>query len=381
MFSRLDGRNRTVCYILLVSLLCISALLLLTSESFGLKRLQLFPPNALRSHHPHNHHHSSSGTQPTWPEDKDKIIHDKADTGVKKLFAGKHDKKEKTCQYIEVVVPGDANTLAGTVAVVNSILQHTNQSVRFHLVVPQHVVTHLRAWLKGIPGNRLHYEVIVFPERLLKLAGNDVSSAEAFLAGLIPTKVNGRVIFINNDVIVQGDIVGMHEVPIAPHSFGAFLIDSHSASKHTDPSDKPFYAQQINMMNRFVRRRHVKGSRITFSGGAFVANLKYWRIMYAHRRLVAWLRIHQKMPITGPAAGATARHAAMLLVFYGRVTPLPPAWHLKGLGVHEKAQFSESFVQSSKLVHWSGHLKPWMSHAPFRHLWLKYSIHEPPKSS
>ena len=61
-----------------------------------------------------------------------------------------------------------------------------------------------REWLKGIPGNRLHYEAIVLPERLLKLGENDVSSVEVFLAGVLPTSVTGRVIFINNDVIVQG---------------------------------------------------------------------------------------------------------------------------------------------------------------------------------
>ena len=61
-----------------------------------------------------------------------------------------------------------------------------------------------REWLKVIPGNRLHYEVIVFPEELLKLGENDVSSVEVFLAGVLPRSVTGKVIFINNDVIVQG---------------------------------------------------------------------------------------------------------------------------------------------------------------------------------
>ncbi|KAF0300970.1 Glycosyltransferase 8 domain-containing protein 1 [Amphibalanus amphitrite] len=297
-------------------------------------------------------------------------------------------------EYIEVVVPGDASSLTGTVAVVNSVLRHTNQSVRFHLVVPHQTVTILRQWLDGIPDSRLHYQIIAFPERLLKLADNDVESAQVFLAGILPTNITGRVIFINNDALVQGDIAELQQVPVAVHSFGAFLLDSQSET-HADLADKPLYSQQVNMMNRFVHKRHIKGTRVTFSGGVFVANMKYWRHTHAHRSLVAWLNIHKRMSIVGPSPSATAHRAAMLLTFYGRVSVLPPEWHLRGLGecqmcpilppewhlqglgVSEATPYSESFVRSHKLIRWSGHLKPWMPNTPYRNLWLEYAIPDP----
>ncbi|XP_037088899.1 glycosyltransferase 8 domain-containing protein 1-like [Pollicipes pollicipes] len=112
-------------------------------------------------------------------------------------------------------------------------------------------VAHLRAWLREIPNDRLRYQILVFPEDLLKLTDHDVSSAEVFLADILPSSVTGKVIYLNNDVIVQADIAGLLAVPVLPHTFGAFLIDTHSASKHADPADKPLYALHVNMMNRY----------------------------------------------------------------------------------------------------------------------------------
>ena len=51
---------------------------------------------------------------------------------------------------------------------------------------------------------------------------------------------------------ISGDIAEMHGVALAHHSFGAFLMDNQSASKHIDPKDKSLYAQHVNMMNRLV---------------------------------------------------------------------------------------------------------------------------------
>ncbi|XP_037088897.1 glycosyltransferase 8 domain-containing protein 1-like [Pollicipes pollicipes] len=361
MFRLRDGSGRTVGYMLLVSLLCIIAIFVLTRDAFGLRHVQLFSPNALRSHGRQNSH-----VNPAVHDPRGELKHKRVDAG----------------SFIEVVVPGDTDSLAGTVATVNSVLRHTNHSVWFHLVVPESAVAHLRAWLREIPNDRLRYQILVFPEDLLKLTDHDVSSSarwrsvwmEGMASEVSAAQAVGRPALM---IHRAADIAGLLAVPVLPHTFGAFLIDTHSASKHADPADKPLYALHVNMMNRFVRRRKVKGWRSTFSGAAFVADIAYWRAMHAHRQLVAWLKINRRQPIYGPAAGATATHAAMLLVFYGRVSPLPPGWHLKGLGLHESASFSEEFVRGSKLIHWSGRLKPWMPHAPFRKLWLQTSVPDP----
>lgn len=358
MFRLRENASKTICYMLVISCLCIAAIFLLTRSSLGLNRIRLFSPNALRSTHhhvrPNPHHHTAA-------DPREELKHRRFDSG----------------KYIEVVVPGDAGSLAGTVATVNSVLKHTNHSVWFHLIVPEADVGHLRAWLKAIPGHSLHYQVAVFPEPLLKLVDKDISAAELFLPEILPSSVTGKVIYLNNDVIVQADIAGLHAVPIHPHTFGSFLIDTHSSAKHATAAEKPFYAFHVNMMNRFVRRMKLKGSRATFSGGVFVADLTYWRAVHAQRQMVAWLNINRRLHIYGSAPGATAAHAAMLLVFYGRVSPLPPSWHLKGLGLHETPLFSEMFVRGSKLVQWSGHLKPWMLHAPLHTIWLQYHVPDP----
>ena len=83
-------------------------------------------------------------------------------------------------------------------------------------------------------------------------------------------------------VSASGDIAEMHGVPLAHHSFGAFLIDSHSASRHIDPSDRPLYAQHVNMMNRSVQ------------GKKRVCNYEVVRaVAYGdmRNRLVVWRRL------------------------------------------------------------------------------------------
>lgn len=96
--------------------------------------------------------------------------------------------------------------------------------------------------------------------------------------------------------------------------------------------------------------------------------------------------------------------AAMLAVFYGRASPLDPLWHVRHLGTRRLdvesrlpiidsslfqsgltpgSRYSPFFLANAKLLHWSGHFKPWkpsrnaLSLSYEQKLWDKYFLRDP----
>ncbi len=68
----------------------------------------------------------------------------------------------------------------------------------------------------------------------------------------------------------------------------------------------------------------------------------------------------------------------MLVVLYDRTSPLDPLWNVRSLGLTATGSaYSASYLKKAKLVHWSGHFKPWNRLAPEQQLWDQYFVGDP----
>ena len=94
----------------------------------------------------------------------------------------------------------------------------------------------------------------------------------------------------------------------------------------------------------------------------------------------------------------------MLAVFYGRASPLDPMWHVRHLGITlysslcsagallyaqsfrsgltPGSRYSPFYLSTAKLLHWSGHFKPWKpsrnsGSAYEQKIWDKYYLRDP----
>ncbi|KAK7872862.1 hypothetical protein R5R35_006730 [Gryllus longicercus] len=277
---------------------------------------------------------------------------------------------------IQVVMATDSKSLGGLITAINSILSNTKHNVKFHIVITEEDLPHLKAWIRSSKLHSISYET-----HSLSAVGERVQSELQLVKasfGCIFPDLEGRVIYMDSDVIIQGDIWELHSVIIEPDTFGAFAQDcSSSSSRMAGAIGRPRYANFINMKNSRIINRDINGGLCPFTSGVFVANITEWKVQGVFEQLQNWLEIHSVEPITGIHPGVNAVEAAMLIVFYEKVTPLDPLWHVQHLGVGLNSRYSKQFIERAKLLHWSGHFKPWRHRAAHTEQWDRYFVPDP----
>lgn len=281
-----------------------------------------------------------------------------------------------TTSVIQVVMGTDSKSLGGLIAAINSVLRNTKHNVKFHIVITEEDLPHLIAWIRSSKLHSISYET-----HPLTAVGNRVQSELQQVKarfGLIFPNLDGRVIYMDSDVIVQGDIWELHSISIEPNTYGAFAQDcSSSSSRMAGAIGRPRYANFINMKNSRILNRDINGGLCPFNAGVFVANVTEWKDKGVFEQLQNWLEIHAEEPITGIHPNVDAVEAAMLIEFYGKVTPLDPLWHVQHLGVGLSSRYSKQFIEQAKLLHWSGHFKPWRHRAAHTEQWDRYFVPDP----
>lgn len=165
-----------------------------------------------------------------------------------------------------------------------------------------------------------------------------------------------KVVFLDDDVVVQNDLSGLFEIDLNGnvigavetcmetfHRFHRYLNFSHPLiRKHFDPDDCG-WAFGMNVIDlKEWRRKDVTG------------NYHYWQEKNVDRTL--W-----KLGTLPPG----------LLAFYGMVEKLDPKWHVLGLGYK---QVDPSLIAEGAVLHYNGNMKPWLKIGmeKYKSLWDRY---------
>ncbi|XP_067005431.2 glycosyltransferase 8 domain-containing protein 1 [Anabrus simplex] len=277
---------------------------------------------------------------------------------------------------VRVIVTGDSLTIGGLVALINSILSNTKSHVKFYIVITEEELPHLKTWIHSTKLHTMDYEIHTVP-----LSGNKAAAhlrKVKMEMNLYFPNLEGKVIYMDNDIIVQGDIMELYAVKIQPNTYGAFAQDCSSSSARAGGAmGRPRYASHINLHHSHILDLDIDGSACPFATGVFVANISEWKEKDVFERLQGWVDAHKEGPITGLNPGVDEIEAAMLIEFYGKITALDPLWHIQHLGLGSTSRHSKQFIERAKLLHWSGHFKPWRHWSAHSEHWDRYFVPDP----
>lgn len=286
---------------------------------------------------------------------------------------------------VHVCITSDENTLGGMIALINSIYSNTKHPVFFHLVVDEASLDHLRIWIETTKLRDIHYQIKIFPEnwvngKIKVWSGRQdlakpLNYARYYIPQLFP-EIKDRIIFIDDDSIVQDDIKELYDMKFSPEHIVAFSNECSSASKRLTLM-KNNYADYIDFKSQHVKEMKIDPLECAFNAGVFVADLDLWRKYNITKQLEHWLILNTKEEIYGNERAGGGSQPPLMIVFYKKYTNIDPSWHVRYLGWTSGSSYTKQFVRLAKLLHWSGRFKPWGRVSQHKDIWYQYFIEDP----
>jgi len=169
----------------------------------------------------------------------------------------------------------------------------------------------------------------------------------------------GRVMLLDDDVVVRKDLTGLWEQDLDGNIIGA-VGAREGGGICTDKT----LGDHLNFSDPAVSG--LLSSQCAWSWGVNIIDLDAWRRTNVTETYQLWL---QKNRESGFRLWQMASLPPALIAFDGRVQAIEPLWHLPGLG--QRVPDPEA-ARSSAVLHFSGPRKPWLEVAfpELRQLWL-----------
>lgn len=310
---------------------------------------------------------------------------DSIEKGIYRKEALEQKKNVNLTDAIHVCIMSDKKTIGGMMALVNSIRINTKHNVMFHLFVERSSIDQARLWVETSKLLRINYEIRIFPSELvkgkIKVRGDRPELASPlnfgryYLPQLLPN-IHGRVLYIDDDSIVQGDVYELYNMKMKEGHAAAFSKDCAGPAKRLTLM-KNNYADYLNFKNKHIKESSMKPTECAFNAGVFVADLDLWRKYNITSKLEYWMKLNVKEDVYGSERGGGASQPPMMIVFYDKYTEIDPNWHVRYLGWTTRTSYSDSFLSYAKLLHWNGHYKPWGGKSSHSVIWDRYYVEDP----
>ncbi|XP_023549474.1 probable galacturonosyltransferase-like 7 [Cucurbita pepo subsp. pepo] len=275
---------------------------------------------------------------------------------------------------VHVAITLDFEYLRGSIAAVNSILQHSlcPESVFFHFLVTE---TNLEVVVRSA-FPQLKFKVYYFnPAIVQNLISTSVRQpleqplnyARNYLAELLEPCVR-RVIYLDSDLVVVDDISKLWSTNLYSRTIGAPEYCHANFSKY--------------FTSRFWSEKRFSGTFLGrkpcyFNTGVMVIDLVQWRRAGFTKRIERWMEIQKTNRIY-----ELGSLPPFLLVFAGDVAPIEHRWNQHGLGGDNvKGSCRNLHAGPVSILHWSGSGKPWMrldskKPCPLDSLWSPYDLYD-----
>lgn len=289
---------------------------------------------------------------------------------------------------IPVVICSSEERVGATMATINSIYSNTQASVFFYIVTLRDAVKLTRRYIMKTKLKNIQYKILEFNPMVLQGKVKPDSSRPDLLHPLNFVRFylplldisHNRVIYLDDDVIVQGDIEDLFNTPLKPGHAAAFSTDCDLPSTHE-------MVRSIGMQTTYMgfldyRKQEVKDLGIhprdcSFNPGVFVADLTEWKKQKITKQLEKWMEENFRANIYSSAMAGGVATPPMLIVFHDKHTMLDSLWNVRHLGWSPNVHYSDSFLQEAHLLHWNGPFKPWSYPAVHVDLWEKWFIPDP----
>ncbi|XP_021353559.1 glycosyltransferase 8 domain-containing protein 1-like isoform X2 [Mizuhopecten yessoensis] len=307
------------------------------------------------------------------------------DKGIFRQEALAQKKNMTSTDAVHVCIMSDSNTIGGMMALINSIRLNTKHDVMFHLFVDRKSMDHARIWIETSTLLVIFYDLHVFPQEWvkgkIKVRGgrpelaSPMNFGRYYLPRLFPD-FHGRVLYIDDDSIVQGDVYELYNMKLKPGHAAAFSKDCDGPAKRLSLM-KNNYADYIDFKNKHVKELDLNPNECAFNSGVFVADLDLWRKNNITQKLEYWMTLNTKEEVYGNERGGGASQPPMMIVFYNQYTEIDPNWHVRYLGWTTRTSYSKSFLSYAHLLHWNGRYKPWGRVSSHVDIWDKYFVKDP----
>lgn len=164
-----------------------------------------------------------------------------------------------------------------------------------------------------------------------------------------------RVLFLDDDVVVQHDLSPLFEMDLKGKVIGA-VFDSPGCGPQCCPGRN--YKNYFNFSEAFISSKFDDNEDACgWLYGANIFNLQAWRKSNVTRAYHQWLKLNlnTRLALWQPGALPPA-----LLAFQGKVHPIDSSWHVAGLGSRFPQVISHDTLKKVAVVHFSGPAKPWL---------------------
>ncbi|XP_065851886.1 probable galacturonosyltransferase 15 [Euphorbia lathyris] len=174
-----------------------------------------------------------------------------------------------------------------------------------------------------------------------------------------------RIVFLDDDVVVQHDISSLWELSLNEKVVGA-VVDS-SCGENCCPGRR--YKDYLNFSHP-IMSSNFDPERCAWLYGMNLFDLSAWRRANITSNYHKWLKINQN---SGLKLWQPGLLPPALLAFEGHVHPIDPSWHLAGLGF-QPPEMSRDKLENVAVLHFSGPAKPWLEigFPKVQSLWIKH---------
>ncbi|XP_007907052.1 glycosyltransferase 8 domain-containing protein 1 [Callorhinchus milii] len=307
--------------------------------------------------------------------------------GLDNFHSHGDDRSERSDEEIAIVMPAVEERLGGVIAAMNSIYSNSKSNVVFHLVTTNTTVGHLRSWLQIEELKGIKYKILEFNTSVLDgkvpIGGDETNLKPLMFARYyLPTLVPGlqKAIYLDDDVIIQGDIRELYETELKVGYAAAFSEDCDSVSSKVmvrGAGSQNTYLGFLDYKKETIRKLGIKAGTCSFNPGVFVANLTEWRQQNITQQLEKWMEINVEETVYNGALVGGSPTPPLLIVFYKKHSSIAPLWHIRHLGSNIGTRYSSHFVRAAKLLHWNGRFKPWGRVSSYGDIWDKWYVPDP----
>ncbi|XP_054473162.1 glycosyltransferase 8 domain-containing protein 1 [Anoplopoma fimbria] len=295
----------------------------------------------------------------------------------------------RTGEEIPVFITAAEERLGAVVAAMNSVYQNTKANVVFTIVTLNDTVDHLNVWLSQTRLKNVKYKIVIFnPELLNGKMSKDPQTLEAakpltFARFYLPVYIPEaeKAIYLDDDIIVQGDIQELYETNLKPGHAAAFSEDCDSASSKgiiRGAGTQNNYIGFLDFKKDSIKKLGMRANTCSFNPGVIIANLTEWRNQNITGQLEQWMELNRQEDLYSKTLAESIVTPPLLIVFYKHHSTIDPMWHVRHLGTTGAGnRYSLQFVKAAKLLHWNGHYKPWGRTSSFSDVWEKWFIPDP----
>lgn len=292
-------------------------------------------------------------------------------------------------EEIPVLITAAEERLGAVIAAMNSVYRNSKANVVFTIVTLNDTVDHLKAWLDDSKLKDIKHKIVVFKSEHLKgkiskdsynlKATKPLAFARFYLPVYMPEAE--KAIYLDDDIIVQGDIQELYETNIKPGQAAAFSDDCDSASAKgivRGPGNQNNYMGFLDFGKESIKKLGIRANACSFNPGVIIANLTEWKNQNITRQLEHWMELNTQEDLYSKTVANSIVTPPLLIVFYKRHTTIDPMWHIRHLGTTRAGnRYSTHFVKAAKLLHWNGHYKPWGRTSSFSDVWDKWYLPDP----